>query len=391
MSCSFRVPRILLVVISVLVICPFYALNNDNDCDSELQIVAAEAISKDGELHHTLTIVSTGCDIIDHYRLYCHYYNSEHDQGLKVYQQTISTFDFKTVIQFSTKLPTDNYFTIKYEVVSLQSSDSSSLVLFYNDNALPVVINEIMYRTTDNIRKWVEIYVNSRAKYLENMFFVTQREVIPFDITESDYILITNTAADAQNLNDQFQLEDIPVYTGLSNLLVAGEELTLKDPSGNTIERFTYDPDWSNERNVSIERINPQLPAVSENWGPSIAANGATPGTKNSIYTELIPTKTRLQVKPNPFSPYRDEYTIISYEFPERLNRVTCRIFDLKGRTVRKLINQDITAAHGSIIWDGKSQDGSNLPSGVYVITIQAAGYDTDNIYSEKTTAIIGI
>lgn len=363
---------------------------NDDDCDSDLQISEAKITAQNGSLHHQLIVVSTGCDIIDYYELKCWFYYDEPGMERKVYQDAVSTFDFDTVIEFVTGLPEENYAAVKYEVTAVHTTDADSKVVFYNNNALPVVINEIMYRTTDNIRKWVEIYVNKRPEYLEEMSFITQREVITFSVTGGDYILITNRAADADYLREKFQLDDIPIYTGLSNLLVAGEELTLKDPSGNIIESFTYQPEWSPERNVSIERINPQLPAMPENWGPSIAAQGATPGARNSIYTEIIPAHTTAEANPNPFSPDRNEYTIISFEFPERLNRVTCRIYDLKGRRVATLINQQIQAAQGSIIWDGYRENGDRLLPGVYLLTLEAAGYDTEKVYTDRTTVVIG-
>jgi len=217
----------------------------------------------------------------------------------------------------------------------------------------------------------------------------TKSEAVPFYFGNSDYLLITNTTSDSLSLLEEYSLFDVPIYTGLSKLLTAGEELTLKDPSGNIIESFTFDPNLSPEKNVSIERINPLLPPTNNNWGQSVAAQGSTPGSQNSIYTSTMPSKTSLQISQNPFSPSRGESTIISFEFPERLNRVSCRIFDLKGRLVSTPLNQQVQAAKSHIIWNGYKDNGSKLPIGIYIVTIEAAGQDSESIYSGRKTIVI--
>ena len=47
---------------------------------------------------------------------------------------------------------------------------------------------------------------------------------------------------------------------------------------------FSYGPD-DYERGVSLERIDPDVPAeIRENWAPSADPSGATPGVLNSVY-----------------------------------------------------------------------------------------------------------
>jgi len=127
---------------------------------------------------------------------------------------------------------------------------------------------------------------------------------------------------------------------------------------------------------------------TDNNWGPSVEM--CTPGTENSIFVEVLPSNMKLSVDPNPFSPYRNEYTIFSFKLPQVISRVTLRIFDLKGRMLRKLVNQQLQASTGNIVWDGKGDNGKKLPVGVYVVLMEATSYETEKVYNKKITVVIG-
>ena len=105
---------------------------------------------------------------------------------------------------------------------------------------------------------------------------------------------------------------------------------------------------------------------------------------------QKLPNNTKLNAAPNPFSPYRDERTIFSYTLPEVLSTVTLRIFDLKGRMVRKLVDQILHSSEGNIIWDGRNDNGKKLPVGVYIVLMQATARESEKVYSKKITVVIG-
>ncbi len=69
---------------------------------------------------------------------------------------------------------------------------------------------------------------------------------------------------------------------------------------------------------------------------------------------------------PNPFNPT----TTIEYSLP-RSTHVTLEIFDILGRNVRTLIDRNETAGTHRTEWNGLSNDGRSVASGVYVYRIQ--------------------
>jgi len=69
---------------------------------------------------------------------------------------------------------------------------------------------------------------------------------------------------------------------------------------------------------------------------------------------------------PNPFNPV----TTISFSIPED-ERVELSVFNIKGQKVRTLINSNIDAGSHSVVWDGTSDQGSKVSSGIYLYKLK--------------------
>ena len=70
---------------------------------------------------------------------------------------------------------------------------------------------------------------------------------------------------------------------------------------------------------------------------------------------------------PNPFNPQ----TTISYAVSgSDVQRVRLTVYDLQGRVVAALVNEDQSAGQYSVNWDGRDESGLNLPSGLYIYRI---------------------
>ncbi len=356
----------------------------------DLAIIDSFINQENGLLEHTLIINNIGYHYIDEFGAKCYAYFSETEDGVLIFDEYFS-YPVNSV-SFTTDIPTAAYTTYKYVIDSEIDLDPSNNFSFsyHNNDSLPVVINEIMFRPIVGEPRWIELKVNNFYRYLFSVTLQTERYIVDIPLSDYEYIILTNDPIDSLFIVQNYPIDNALLVTGLTSIYVSGEELTLSDPSGNVFEKFTYDPNWSTNRGVSAERINPLLAPSNDNWAHSIHPNGSTPGRENSIFTPYIPVQTTLSLSPNPFSPYRGERTIISFELPERLNRVNCRIFDLKGRLVNTIINQEIYAARGNMIWDGRREDGMNLPVGVYIILLEATGSDSEKIYREKSTVVIG-
>jgi hypothetical protein len=86
---------------------------------------------------------------------------------------------------------------------------------------------------------------------------------------------------------------------------------------------------------------------------------------------ESLPTEFALHENyPNPFNPG----TTISYALPKAAN-VRLAIFNLRGQLVRTLVDEELPAGLHKVQWDGRSDAGAPLASGVYVYRMQAGSF----------------
>ncbi len=81
------------------------------------------------------------------------------------------------------------------------------------------------------------------------------------------------------------------------------------------------------------------------------------------------PTGPALWCMPNPF----DRFTTIGFSMVEA-GPVRLRVFDLSGRLVRSLLDQRLGPGEHRVAWDGRGEDGSLLPSGMYLQRLDRDG-----------------
>ena len=84
-----------------------------------------------------------------------------------------------------------------------------------------------------------------------------------------------------------------------------------------------------------------------------------------------IPSDYELyQNYPNPFNPT----TKIKFSIP-KMGNVEIKVYDILGRELVELVNEDFSAGSYSVTWDGKNDYGSQVPSGVYIYTIRSGQF----------------
>jgi hypothetical protein len=76
---------------------------------------------------------------------------------------------------------------------------------------------------------------------------------------------------------------------------------------------------------------------------------------------------------PNPFNPS----TTIRYDIPSDSDSVPVRllVYDLRGRLIRTLVDEDRVPGRSQVHWDGRDNRGKSVSSGVYLYRIEAGDY----------------
>jgi hypothetical protein len=90
-----------------------------------------------------------------------------------------------------------------------------------------------------------------------------------------------------------------------------------------------------------------------------------------------LPSSMKIwQNYPNPFNPT----TTISFEIAEtskglKTFEIYLRIYDVTGKLVKTLIDDELKSGYHSVIWDGKDERGNSVESGIYIYKLQADNY----------------
>ena len=91
-----------------------------------------------------------------------------------------------------------------------------------------------------------------------------------------------------------------------------------------------------------------------------------------------LPTSFALEQNyPNPFNPI----TTIHFTLPDaRRNtqdtrHTTLKIFNLLGQEVTVLLDEEKEPGYYTVTWDGRNEDGNNVPSGVYFYRLEAGSF----------------
>ena len=86
---------------------------------------------------------------------------------------------------------------------------------------------------------------------------------------------------------------------------------------------------------------------------------------------------------PNPFNPS----TTISFDIPGTVGAkqvVSLAIYDLRGRRIRTLINSELEPGSYKLHWDGRSDRGERVASGIYLYALKAG----DKSFIRKMTML---
>lgn len=263
------------------------------------------------------------------------------------------------------------------------SNDTATTMLSIGFEAGAIIINEIMYSPLPGQSEWIELFNPHHSSVNIQNWSISDsdssvRQTITrsrFEVAPQSYLIL---AADSSLLN-RYDLYGSLLLTlkSLPRLNDDWDQLFIFDGNKNSIETVDYRSRWGGGKGISLERINPALSSKdSANWSSCVLMpQGATPGRQNSIFVEVLPSEAELTIAPNPFSPDEDGFddvTIISYQLPFNLSQIHIKIFDIRGRLVRFLVNNQPSGTNRSTIWDGRDNEGHLCRMGIYIVYLEA-------------------
>ena len=259
-------------------------------------------------------------------------------------------------------------------------------------------MNEIKFLTFTGEGEWIElINTGNNPVSIQGLYLVDAQDTCSIDslvylYPQQPKVLSSSPLPDIYNVVDTLVI----LVKGFPNLNNDEDDLVLLEPGGRWLERIHYEISWLQDeqvRQVSLERINPQLPEnKGENWGPSVASVGATPAAVNSIYSKVKQGRQQITVSPNPFSPDGDgdqDVAVISGEIPEKSARLRVQIYDLKGRLIRTLQENRFSGRYFNLVWDGKDNSARLARIGIYIIFVQIFNEQAGVLREMKSTVVL--
>ena len=275
----------------------------------------------------------------------------------------------------------------------------------YND----LIINEILTHPFDNGVNFVEIYNRSNkvidlrnlrlSTYKKDGSLDTGKLIIGtgFQLFPQQYLVLTTQPQIVReqyfcpNEQNFIKMASFPSYNhGSGSVALINKN--------NTIDSFFYAenmhyPLLKSYKGVSLERINPDRKTQDNfNWHSAAATVGyATPGYKNSAYSDNQAAQSDFEVFPEIFSPDNDGYNDvvnISYSFPLPGYRTSIHIYNANGIKLKTLINNELLDTEGYFTWDGSIDGNIKAAVGTYIFLIEYWNVKGESKQVKKTCTL---
>jgi hypothetical protein len=256
-----------------------------------------------------------------------------------------------------------------------------------------VLFNEVLFNPLPGDPDYLEVY-NCSDKIID----VSRLQLVSVDdatgirsgiVTLSDegkcllpgeYFAITTNreriseryfSGDPEHLFETRSLPSMPDDKG--HLILYNREL-------DKIDELSYNDDMhfsllSNHEGVALEKTDPRNKSEeSANWHSATESSGwGTPGAANSVFAELPSTADKVVLSSSKISPDNDgneDFLTIKFNLTGNGNIVSLMVFDEAGNYVRKITTNMLVGSGTSLIWDGTSDDGTLVKTGIYIILI---------------------
>lgn len=307
-------------------------------------------------------------------------------QGITLYSAFLQPDDSLEIAEEFRNIPFGEVpFGVAVWVNADEDSGNNVMVtsaLVDNPAGVGLVINEIMFEPETGLAEWVELYNRGSEPFnLRYLFFADARDTIAVSagddfLEPGGFIVLGGDSAIAgQYPVAPEQLRVSPRFPALNNDV---DDLRLLGPTFITYDRVNYSEDWYGrevEPGTSLEKLNPAFNGqIKQNWAASAAPGGSTPGRENSLLITALPAQGQLQITPNPFSPDGDgvdDFAAIYVQLPVETAFINLRIFDTRGRMIRRLADGEPAASRGQFVWDGKDEQGRIARIGAYVCLLE--------------------
>ncbi|MEL7001516.1 MAG: lamin tail domain-containing protein [Bacteroidota bacterium] len=261
-----------------------------------------------------------------------------------------------------------------------------------------LVINEILFNPNSGGVDFVEIY-NKSSKHLNinNVWLANFNMIDESEIAVSNFSIITDDpvviqpkqylaiSTDDLVLSEQYPQSDRNQFLEVDRLPSMPDDagsimLSLSDTT--VLDKFEYLEDYhsinlNDNEGVSLERISFDQPTQNRNnWTSAAAAvQFATPGDVNSQF-RTVGSKGVDNVEVSPeiinLDDSQNDIATISYNFSQSGGLANIRVYDIQGRQIISLADNELLGFDGTFKWQGENESNVPVRTGYYIIYFEA-------------------
>lgn len=308
----------------------------------------------------------------------------------------------------------------KISISGLQDCSGNSSSLQTIDFGLPLtfeagdlIINEVLFNPQTSGVDFLEVYnVSNKIISTRDVILVradpftndvvtltslasTNRQIMP-----NDYFVFTSNSTNILDYYFVLSPEKMMNVSSMPNWPDKEGVVIVMNKSQEISDRLSYQESWhlasiSDKNGVSLERISfTEATQNPSNWHSAAQTVGfATPTYKNSAARNIEAGSNRLNVSPEVFTPNNDgldDILVISYNLDKIGYSGTLSVYDLAGREVKRLINNETFAQTGFITWDGTNTRQERVPVGIYIINLEI--FDLNgNLKKVREKCVVGM
>ncbi|MGM0566179.1 MAG: lamin tail domain-containing protein [Bacteroidota bacterium] len=293
----------------------------------------------------------------------------------------------------------------------LMLSDSVLFSYPLGADTADVVINEILFNSSDQNTDFLEIYntsdhavdlsslyilqIDPQTETVDKKIPVTQEKII---LVKNKPLAITQEYTTLKSFYPDAPARNIIQVEGLTNFHSSAGIVAIENTQNQQIDYVRYNEEMhyeliDNPKDVSLERVDPYMPSANkDNWHSAAESAGfATPGQINSQrYPEKVTNKD-IRIKPEIITPNNDgkeDVAALEYNFDRPGYSLNISVYDAKGRKVSNLANNYMAGKQGRIFWDGTADDSQPVTSGYYVFFIEV--FDMEGYHQQfKKTLVV--
>lgn len=274
-----------------------------------------------------------------------------------------------------------------------------------------ILINEVLFNTYSGGSDFIELYNNSLKDIdLSVLSFVTRDDSMKMKsiykisdskvvIKKGDYVAITESIDGIIPFYSILFPENIIEVKYLPAMNDDSGIIVLVDDSLNVIDEFEYDETmhdlWISDKNgVSLERTSFTMATNDPfNWHSAASVSGfATPGYSNSERENHETTGFSVSLNPVAISPNGDGYNdemIISLEPDKPGYLINVFVFDISGREVRRISNNETLGSSGYLTFNGFNNCGKAISPGIYIMYFEMLHREGKRRVIKKTCLVL--